>query len=387
MKFSCNQKDLISALVLVNPAIPARPSHPILTNVLVEASVDEFVTFTGFDLTLGIQTKIKAEVEQPGVICLPAKLLIEIISRLPNEEIQLETDLEAEAIATIKAGTKSYTISAKEGTDFPALPTIDKEKSKLFPAIALVDALKACLFAVAEDETKQVLTGVNFLVKPNGAIALAATDGHRLATARIASQIQQSILEDQKVEEEENLNITIPAKSLEALKKLIPSGKDLGGEIAFYYQDNQLVLEIGDRTLTTRTLAGIYPNYQALIPTEFTNEITLNKSQFLEALERLYVLADRKYNLVKIIVSTVERSLHMLVSSKDVGNGRESLDCEIVGGDRTIGFDSKFLIDSLRALPSEEVLLQVAEQGKPALLIPLGDFKITHLVMPVAFSE
>lgn len=386
MKFSCNQKDLISALVAVNPAIPTRPAHPILVNILVDATVDGLVTFTGFDLALGIQIKAKAEVEQAGRICLPAKLLIEIISRLPNEEIQIETDLEADAIATIKAGAKSYTISVKEAIDFPALPIIDENKSKLFPSVALVDALKACLFAVAEDETKQLLTGVNILVKPDGAIALAATDGHRLATAKITSQIQQSILEDQKVEEED-LNITIPAKSLEALKKLIPFGKESGEEIAFYYQDNQLVLEIGDRILTTRTLAGSYPNYQALIPTEFTNEITLSKSQLLEALERLYVLADKKHNLVKFIVSTVERSLHMLVSTKDVGNGRESLDCGIVGSDRTIGFNSKFLIDSLKALPGEDVSLQMAEQGKPALLIPLGDFKITHLVMPVSFSD
>lgn len=387
MKFSCNQKDLISALVAVNSAIPTRPSHPILANVLVEAHTNDFIVFTGFDLSLGIQIKTEAKVEESGIICLPAKLLIEIISRLPNEEIQIETDLEADAIATIKAGNKSYTISAKEGTDFPALPIIDEDKSKLFPTVALVDALKACLFAVAEDETKQLLTGVNILVKPDGAIALAATDGHRLATARITSQIQQSFLEDQRADEEEDLNITIPAKSLEALKKLIPNGKESGEEIAFYYQDNQLVLEIGDRTLTTRTLAGSYPNYQALIPTEFTNEITLNKPQLLEALERLFVLADKKHNLVKFIVSTIERSLHMLVSTKDVGNGRESLDCGIVGSDRTIGFNSKFLIDSLRALPGEDVLLQMAEQGKPALLIPLGDFKITHLVMPVSFSD
>jgi DNA polymerase III subunit beta len=386
MKFSCNQKELISALVSVNSAIPTKPAHPILVNVLVEAYVNNFAVFTGFDLALGIQIKISAKVEESGIICLPAKLLIEIISRLPNEEISIEIDLEAETIAAIKTGNKSYKILAKEGTDFPALPIIDNDKSRSFPANALIDALKACLFAVAEDETKQMLTGVNILVKSDGAIALAATDGHRLATAKISSQIQQSILENQE-EEEEDLNITIPSKSLEALKKLIPNGKGSEEEITLYYQDNQLVLKLGDRTLTTRTLAGTYPNYQALIPTKFTTEITLNKSQLLESLERLFVLADRKHNLAKFVVSTVERSLHMLVSTKDVGNGSESLNCGIVGSDLTIGFNSKFLIDSLKALPGEEVLLQIAEEGKPALLIPLGGFKITHLVMPVAWSE
>lgn len=373
MKLVCSQSDLNSKLSLVSRAVPSRPSQPVLANVKLSADVQtQEVSLTAFDLSLGIRASFRAQVEESGELALPAKLLNDIVSRLPSGELTLD-DHAGNAIATLTCNAGRYTVRGMNAEEFPELPDISSTQPLELPAHAIMQGLRGCLFATSDDETKQVLTGVHLTINPDS-LDFAATDGHRLAVVSAEQETQGEPLTTP-------LEVTIPARALRELEKMAVSAAE--GNLALYSDAGQVVFELPGQRITSRTLEGQYPNYNQLIPKSFERRMNLDRRQLLSAVERVAVLADQKNNIVKFSLDADTQELTLSVEAADVGSGKESMEARISGENLDIAFNVKYLTEAIKAIPSQELQMELNHALSPVILSPLGGLKMTCLVMPV----
>jgi DNA polymerase-3 subunit beta len=361
--------------------VSSRPTHPVLANVLLVADEDtQQVSLSAFDLSLGIQTSFPAQVEVGGKLTLPAKLLNDIVSRLPDGEIQLDSDAtEAEGnyLTTLICASGRYQVRGMGSEEFPELPVVQGDEVTHLPVEALLEGLRGSLFSASTDETKQVLTGVHLTIGADG-LEFAATDGHRLAVVETVNAATPEISE---APDTQSLDVTIPAKALQELTKMLD--RQPGNTVAVQFDQSQAVFEWADQRLTSRLLEGQYPNYRQLIPRQFARQLTVDRRLFLSALERISVLADQKNNIVKLSFNSGHQELTLSVDAQDVGSGREAIPAQITGEDIDIAFNVKYLVDGLKVLTTTDVQMQLNTATSPAILSPLGGIKMTYLVMPV----
>lgn len=364
MKFITTQKTLNDRLSVVSKAIPSRASHPILVNVLVEVDKEEqSVALTGFDLSLGIQTSFNATVEEEGKLTLPAKLLGDIVSKLPDGEVTIEQD---EELVKITSASGRYEMRSMSADEYPEL-TIPEGDCSEFPVEVLVNALKQVYFTASDDETKQILTGAHLKFE-NDSMEAAGCDGHRLA-------VTQESIDTIGLPSPE---VTIPGKAIRELER-ITEGQSI---VTVTGDDSLLMFKAGNNVLTTRLLEGQYPNYRQLIPKDFVRKATIDRRAFIAALERIAVLADQKNSVVKLSFS--DGALVVSVDAQDVGSGREELSIVYDGDSIDIAFNVKYLIEGLKAIGSSEVMMKMNGPTNPAIVQPFGNQAMTYLLMPVS---
>ena len=391
MKIICSQADLKNNLSLVSRAVPTRPTHPILANVLMIADTDKNkVTITGFDLSLGMRSSFPAEVEQGGVITLPAKLLNDIVSRLPEGEIVIsydEDELEDNPLVNIESLSGKFQLRGVLGDEYPELPSVSTEEALMLPIISLAEGLKGSLFAASSDETKQVLTGVH-LLRELDTLEFAATDGHRLAVVKTVEESEEAedIEEETALSESQNFAVTIPARALRELEKMLAMAKE-GESISLFVDEGQVVFELGEQNLTSRKLDGTYPNYNQLIPPEFERTMVVERKRVIESLERVSVLADQKNNMVKFDLNEENQVLVLSVEAKELGNAKESIAAQITGESLEIGFNVRYLMEGLKAISTNEIQFNFNNPNQPVIITPLGGLKMTYLIMPVQIKE
>ncbi len=378
MKLVCNQSHLSTNMTLVSRAVPSRPTHPVLANVLLQADEQtQRVSLTAFDLSLGIRTSFLAEVETGGAITLPAKLLNDIVARLPEGEITLEDETtEAPFCATITAKCGRYQVHGMGVEEFPELPVLEKGEAVYLQAETLLEGLKGSLLATSADETKQVLTGLHLTFQQD-TLEFAATDGHRLAVVQTANESPLN-----EGGELPQLQVTVPAKALRELERML-SIRQSGESISLNFDRGQIIFEWADQRLTSRTLEGQYPAYRQLIPRQFEREVTLDRRQLLSALERIAVLADQKNSIVKFSIDSDRQALALTVNAQDVGNGRELLTAQVSGESLDVAFNIKYLMDGIKALGTSEIQMHLNTALSPVVFTPLGGLKMTYLIMPV----
>jgi DNA polymerase III subunit beta len=381
MKLVCAQSDLSTNLSLVSRAVPSRPTHPILANVLLQADAQtNQVSLTAFDLSLGIRTSFNAEVWQGGAIALPAKLLLDITSRLPEGELTLDDESATETttgeglIVTLTPKSGHYQVRAMGAEEFPELPVIDNSQVIHLTAAALIEGLRGSLFATSSDETKQVLTGVHLTVKQD-TLEFAATDGHRLAVLETTNE--------RPMENSSQLEVTVPARALRELQRMLAHSFADDEPVALYLDQGQVVFAWKNQRLTSRTLEGQYPVYRQLIPRQFERQVTIDRKQFLSTLERIAVLADQKNNIVKVSIDSGNQEITLSCEAQDVGSGRESMSAQISGEDIDIAFNIKYLMEGLKELPASEIQMHLNQSLTPVIFTPLGGVKMTYLAMPV----
>lgn len=383
MKLVCAQSDLSTNLSLLSRAVPSRPTHPVLANVLLQADAQtNQVSLTAFDLSLGIRTSFTAEVLEGGAIALPAKLLVDITSRLPEGEITLddESAIAAETsggeglIVTLTPKSGHYQVRAMGAEEFPELPVIDNAEALQLTTAALIEGLRGSLFASSGDETKQVLTGVHLKVTQD-TLEFAATDGHRLAVVETTNE--------RPLGSTGEIEVTLPARALRELERMLVHNSSSDQPVALSFDQGQVVFEWQHQRLTSRTLEGQYPAYRQLIPRQFERQVTLDRRQFLSTLERIAVLADQKNNIVKVTIDSEAQQITLSCEAQEMGSGRESMAAQISGQDIEIAFNVKYLMEGLKALPSSEIQMHLNQNLTPVIFTPLGGLKMTYLAMPV----
>ena len=363
MEIVVEQSLLAEALSLVEKAVPGRPSQPVLSTILFDADNGE-VELSAFDLSLGARTSFPCQVISPGSACLPASMLSGIVGKLPPGEIKIAVE---DTMATLISNTGEYSMGVIAADEFPALPQAEGNPISI-PASAFQDAVKRTIFACSSDETKQVLNGVNFKFTKELIVA-ASTDGHRLSVVSSENSV------------DEPFEVTIPVPALKELEKSLR-----GDAVDVYYSHEQMIFQWGRNTLTTRLLEGNFPNYAALIPTSFGVNLAVNRKELIAAIDRVSVVL--KFNatsVASVIVLSIEKDkVTLRTDNKDAGRARESIACEMVRGEPLdVAFNVKYLMEGLKALPSDTVEMSLNTPTSPAILNPMGEAQMTYLLMPI----
>ncbi|MEM9274343.1 MAG: DNA polymerase III subunit beta [Cyanobacteria bacterium P01_F01_bin.143] len=400
MKIVCSQSDLKNHLAFVSRAVPSRPEPIVLGNVLLLADeITQKVTLTGFDGSLGIRTSFPAEISENGTITLPAKLFNDIVSRLPEMEVTLswgESDSEAGAlVAILSSASGKFQLNGMDAAEFPELPIVENEEIIDLPIATLLEGLKGCLFAASTEASKQILTGVHLSTSEDHSdfLEFAATDSHRLSvlqaslmgkeeTSAEADEADSVTAEEEPVLNLGDFSVTIPARALRELEKMLADGSAANKTVKICYDETQILFELGDRILTTMRLTGTYPPYQRLIPASFTRNLVCDRKSLLSSLELVAVLA-QKTNIVKFTLDGTNSQLILSVEAQDVGSATQSLPAEIMGENVDIAFNIKYLMDGLKALLATDIKMQLNEWNQPVIFTPVNGSLMTYLVMPV----
>lgn len=381
MEIVCNQNEFNYAIQLVSKAVASRPTHPILANLLLTADQGtNKISLTGFDLNLGIQTSFDATVNKSGAITVPSKLLSEIVNKLPSETpVSLDVDESSDNIL-IKSDRGSFNIKGIPSEDYPSLPFVESGTSLNIDPSSFLKALKLTIFASSSDDSKQLLTGVNFTFNLKY-LESAATDGHRLAVVLIDNKENFDEKED-FASNEKNLSVTIPTRSLREIEKLV-SIRSSENSIKLFYDKGQVVFISSNQIITTRTLEGSYPNYSQLIPDNFTKLFTFNTKKIIESLERIAVLADQQSSVVKIKLNEKDLAL-VSADAQDIGNASELVPVSFDFDQFDIAFNVRYLLEGLKVISSENVIFKCNLPTTPAVLVPEDNINsFTYLVMPV----
>lgn len=366
MKSTVSIKEFQQNLSLVLRAIPARPSHPILSSMLFEADESsQQIKLTGFDLSLAIETKFSAQVEKGGKLAIPAKLLHDIISRIGGSDVILASH---DNTVEIESNVGKYSIQSAEVSEYPELPLVKNSNIYKLPSAAIIDGLKLTGFAASNDDTKQVLTGIRLTVLPEE-IRFAATDGHRLTESVIPANIECG----------DGFSVTIPARIFGELER-IASGYEM---LSFWLDGSQIAVFVDSKCIIGRLLEGEYPRYQSLFVSKIEGSITVDRKLFLESLNRISVLAAERNNLAKCLIKKGSQQLILSTECADVGSGSESIPAQITSSIQSIAFNCKYLSEGLKVMRGSEIRIDLASENAPITISPLGELAMRYLVMPV----
>lgn len=363
MKAVVVQENLRAALSVVSRAVATSSTLPILSNVLLKTEKG-MLKISATNLEISISQLVRCKVETEGAVCLPARLLSEIVSNLPNEPITLESGQDGLRLSVGKYKTVVKTVAAE---DFPVLSDTLPGKLVQFSMGALKKALEGVLFAVSSNETQAELCGVNFSLEEKK-LVLAGTDRYRLAESSVGLS---------KASAENGLSAIIPAR---AVAEVVKSIANATGEVEMGVGDNQAVFVVGETIITTRLVEGQYPEYGAIIPKDFSTTIILNRAQFLAALKAVSVFA-RGVSGVEFVYA--DASVTLAAKSQDAGEGTVEVPAAVEGTPDTILFNHKYLLDVLQYLTTENIEIKLNNPGSPVIFRGKDEPGYTYLVMPI----
>ena len=369
MRFSLSKNTLLRELNLLQGVVEKKNTIPILSNVLIETLGESLVSLIATDLDVSLQTECSADVTQPGAIVLQARKLFDIVRNLPEAEINFVK--EDNDWARISCGAAEFKIVGQAKEHFPSTPTL-KQTGLAIPATAVHDLIARTIFAITQEESRYALNGALVLISGDK-LQMVATDGHRLALA--ACTLETSVSDGQ-----EEQRVIIPKKALNELLKLTASAE---GTINFDKDENHLYFKLGQRQLTSRMLAGQFPNYELVLPKNNDKMIPLNTEKIAQAIRRASLMADERSHGVKFELNTGK--LNITSQSADVGEAKEVIPVDYNGETINIGFNANYLLEFLGVVGTDEVMLELKDEQSPALMRPSGDgqYDYRYVIMPM----
>ncbi|UXU59588.1 DNA polymerase III subunit beta [Staphylococcus agnetis] len=373
MEFSIKRDYFITQLNDTLKAISPRTTLPILTGIKIEAT-NEGIVLTGSDSEISIEITIPnevdgeeiVEVKEPGSVVLPGRFFVDIIKKLPGTEVKLSTNDQFQTLIT--SGHSEFNLSGLDSDQYPLLPQVSSDDALQLPIKVLKNIIAQTNFAVSTSETRPVLTGVNWLIQENELIC-TATDSHRLAVRKL------------KLEEDiEDKNVIIPGKALAELNKIMTENED---HIDIFFASNQVLFRVGNINFISRLLEGHYPDTSRLFPENYEIKLGLNNHDFYHAIDRASLLAREGGNNV-IKLSTGDSLVELSSTSPEIGTVKEEVTAnDVEGGNLKISFNSKYMMDALKAIDNDEVEVEFFGTMKPFILKPKDDDTVTQLILPI----
>ncbi|ELJ9340124.1 DNA polymerase III subunit beta [Staphylococcus pseudintermedius] len=373
MEFSIQRDYFITQLNDTLKAISPRATLPILTGIKIDAT-NEGIVLTGSDSEISIEITIPNQVDgqeiinvvEPGSVVLPGRFFVDIIKKLPGKEVKLSTNEQFQTLIT--SAHSEFNLSGLDPDQYPLLPQVSSDDALQLPVKVLKNIIAQTNFAVSTSETRPVLTGVNWLIQQNELLC-TATDSHRLAVRKL------------KLEEEiEDKNVIIPGKALAELNKIMTDSED---HIDIFFASNQVLFRVGNVNFISRLLEGHYPDTSRLFPENYEIKLRLNNSDFYHAIDRASLLAREGGNNV-IKLSTGDTQIELSSTSPEIGTVKEEVTAnDVEGGNLKISFNSKYMMDALKAIDNEEVEVEFFGTMKPFILKPKDDDTVTQLILPI----
>ncbi|WP_442602509.1 DNA polymerase III subunit beta [Paenibacillus sp. KN14-4R] len=375
MKLTILKDHLNEAISHVAKAISSRTTIPILTGIKIDATSGG-VTLTASDTDISIQSHIEIEKEgttiielrQTGSVVLPAKFFMEMIRKLPSQQIEIEVKDHFQT--TIRSGSSEIQLMGLDPEEFPLLPLLEESRTIRIPSDILRTMIKQTSFAVSTNETTAILTGVLWTID-NGKLKFVSCDRHRLASREVNIDLDPS---------QRFSNIVISGRTLNELNKVLPDHNTL---IDIVIADNQVLFKIQSILFYTRILDGTYPDTSKLIQETFQTELSVNTKQLTEAIDRAYLLSrEDKTNIVKLIMRE-DQSIEVSSTSTELGKVTEQINLNSIRGDLLrISFNSKYMLEALKVMDSENIHIGFTGAMQPIIIKPEDGADILQLILP-----
>ncbi|TVR42750.1 MAG: DNA polymerase III subunit beta [Cryomorphaceae bacterium] len=372
MKFIVSSTALLKHLQLLSGVLNTSNTLPILDNFLFETS-DNKLTLTASDLETTMTVTMEVEARDEGLIAIPAKKLLDALKTFPEQPLSFSVDSKTFAI-DISSDVGKYRLTGQNGHEFPKNPSIEDPTEVNLNADILAEAIHTTLFAAGNDDLRPVMSGMFFELSKDH-VRFVATDAHKLVRyTRTDAQAQSEA------------SFIMPKKPLNLLKNILSS---TDAEVKISFNQTNAGFTFDNVTLISRLIDGKYPNYEAVIPKENPNVMTIDRGSFLNSVRRVAIFSNKTTHQVRFRISGSE--LNISAEDRDYENeANERLTCSYEGDDMEIGFNSKFLLDMLNNIEADEVSLELSAPNRAGIIIPQGTDENTDvlmLVMPVMLNS
>ena len=368
MRFTCEKSMLVQGLNIAGRAVAQKSSLSVIEGILCRAG--HHLSLTGYNMETAITYEIEAEVSDPGDCILPAKLFGDIIRRLPEGPVTVVVDDGFKV--SIRSGFASFTISAESAEDYPDLPDVNAGRAIQIPQNKLKELISGTLFAVSENQGRPIHTGVKFEVTDTS-ITSIAVDGFRLARRTFHPQEGTG----------RELNFVVPAAGLKEVEKILTDSDD---NAAFTLGTKHILFQIGAATLVCRLLEGEFLDWRKVVPTNCPIKLVANVGDLSSSVDRVGLIVSEKY---KSPVRCIFGHQELLMRTNTTIGAAEDR-CSIAGDGKEleIGFNVRYLADALRAIPSEEVTLELTNGLSPIVLTPVDEkHDFAYMVLPVRIKN
>lgn len=366
MKLICSKTNLQKGVNIVSKAVPTRTTMAILECILIDASTNE-IKLTANDMELGIETKIEGEIIERGIIALDAKIFSEIVRKLPDSEVVIETD--ASFKTSISCEKAQFNIVGKSGEDFSYIPYIEKNEPIILTQFTLKEVIRQTIFSISDNDSNKLMTGELFEINENQ-LRVVSLDGHRISIRFINMKNHY-----------DHKKVVVPGKTLQEISKIIPGNVEENVEI--YISDNHIMFQFESTTVVSRLIEGEFFKIDQMLSSDYETKVTVNKRELLDCIDRSTLLV--KEGEKKPIIMGVNNNNMELKINSFIGSMHEEIDVVKEGKDILIGFNPKFFIDALRIIDSDEVSLYMVNPKAPCF-IKDDEGKFIYLILPVNFN-
>lgn len=367
MKLVFAKANLLKSVSTVMKAVPSKTTMPILECILIDASASQ-IKFTSNDMELGIETIVEGIIEERGIIALDAKIFSEIVRRLPDNYVTIETD--DNLLTTITCEKAKFNIPGKSGEDFSYLPIIERNDCITISQFTLKEVIRQTIFSIAANENNKLMTGELFEIK-NNTLKVVSLDGHRIAIRKI--ELNETY-EDKKV--------VVPGKTLNEISKIL-SG-ETNDKVNIFFTENHIMFEFDQTTVVSRLIDGEYFRIDQMLSRDYETKVQINKREFLSCIDRATLLV-KEGDKKPIIINIEDNSMQLRIDSS-MGSMKEDIDISKEGKDIMIGFNPKFLIDALRVIDDETISIYLVNPKAPCF-IKNDEESYIYLILPVNFNS
>jgi DNA polymerase-3 subunit beta len=367
MKLVFNRASLLQGVNIVLKAVPSKTTMPILECILIDASTNE-IKFTTNDMELGIETKVAGEIIERGKIAIDAKMFSDIVRKLPDNEVMLETDDNYNAIITCEKS--KFNIASKSGDDFSYIPYIERDKFITLSQFGLKEVIRQTIFSISDNESKKLMTGELFEVS-NGILKVVSLDGHRISIRKLE-------IEDKDI----SIKVIVPGKTLIEISKILSS--EIESKVNLYFTNNHILFEFDNTLVVSRLIEGEYFKIDQMMSSDYETHIIINKKEFLNCIDRSTLLI--KEGEKKPIIIGISDGVMELKVNSPLGSMNEEIDINKNGKDIMIGFNPKFLMDALRVIDDEEINIYLVNSKAPCFIRDNNE-SYTYLILPVNFTQ
>ncbi len=365
MKFTCQKTDLSEVLANVGKATSVKTPLEALAAIHLRANGQE-LELTGYDLELGIRTQIPAVVTEEGVMLVDGRLFSEVVRRMPEGILSVETDEHLKV--TIQGGGTECQLAGMNADEYPELPSIEQQQGAVIPQSLLKNMIEQTIYAVSLDETKPVFTGELFEVADD-ILNIVALDNYRMA------------LRSEPLPGQEPMKFVVPAKALREIEHLLEEDEKNENPCIIRIDQHHAIFEIDHYLVYTRLLAGEFVNYRRSIPTGIKTEVTVNRRELIDSLDRCSLLISEKN---KTAVRFQFEEDRILISCQNVvGSVDDQVSCEMAGEKMVVGFNNRYLLDAIRAVQSDRVRIFLTAADRAVKVMEADGDSSIAIVMPV----
>ncbi|MBR4725277.1 MAG: DNA polymerase III subunit beta [Lachnospiraceae bacterium] len=367
MKIICSKANLLTGINIVLKAVPAKTTMTVLECILIKVDNDE-IKLESNDMELAIETRIEGEVIEEGSIAINAKIFSDIVRKLPDSDVTIESDRDNNT--HINCDNVNFNIPAREGDEFPALPVIQKDKKITLSELTLKDIIRQTVFSISDNENNVMMTGELFEITGNK-LRVVALDGHRISIRKVDLRDNFG-----------NYKVIVPGKALSEIIKIL-SGEN-SNDVNIYFSDKNVMFELSDTIILSRIIEGEYYKIDQMISNDFETHININKQQLLNSIDRAMPLV--KETDKKPIIIGIDDSNISLKMNTQIGKYEDSINITKDGKDILIGFNPKFIMDVLKNIDDESIDIYLINSKAPCF-IKNKDESYIYLILPVNISN